>query len=319
MPIEPLTLRAHAKVNLALAVGAPEPADSPKPGYHRIASWFACVGLHDDVTIEPRPSGPSAYTIEWAEDAPRPTPIDWPVDQDLGVRAHRALERVTGQALPVGLRVRKRIPVGGGLGGGSSDAAAVLLGVNRALGLGLTTPALRAIAQTLGSDIVYFLGAAEDDRGALPAAAPQPALVEGFGELITPLTRVHAMVVLFFPPFGCPTGEVYRAFDAQSPPPVPLDGARVRALTDRVSAGGPLDPGALFNDLAAPAEAVRPALRALRARLSEHLGVPVHVTGSGSTLFAVAADAADAAHAHAMAAMAARLEPSLAAVATTLL
>lgn len=272
-----ITAAAHAKINLALAVGPPEP---PR-GYHPIASWFVCVGLHDDVIVERLADGSTGdYRIEWAADAPLPSPIDWPLDKDLGVRAHRALEVRAGRSLPIRLTLRKRIPVGGGLGGGSSDAAAVLRAVNRAFELGLAVAELREIGAALGSDVAFFL---DDEPG--PEGAARPALVEGFGERLSRTGRVGGVVTLLFPPFGCPTGEVYKAFDADARP---LRADRVHALIGRFASEGMLRAGDLFNDLAAPAECVAPRLAEYRARLASLLHQPVHVTGSGSTMFVLA-------------------------------
>ncbi len=280
-PPRALSLPCYAKVNLALAVGPPEPPSSPKPGFHPICSWFACVDLHDDVQIAPG-EGASAYHLAWAPDAGQPSPIDWPLERDLCVRAHRALEAHVGRALPVTLRLHKRIPVGGGLGGGSSNAASTLRGVCEVHALRVPRDELHALAMSLGSDVAFFL-----DLDQPASRPPRPALVEGFGERLarlTPLAGASAGIVLIFPPFGCPTGAVYRALD-RAPPPA-LRTRDVRALIERARDGA-IDSAALFNDLAAPAEQVAPGLGPLRARLAQALGTPVHVTGSGSTLLAL--------------------------------
>lgn len=275
-----------AKLNLTLAVGPPlGPEAGPKRGFHPIASWFAAVGLADDLELTPlRPGEPSRYVIEWADDAPRPSPIDWPIEKDLAVRAHRLLEARAGRPLPIAMTLRKRTPVGGGLGGGSSDAAGLIRGVNDLFALGLDEPAQHALAATLGSDIAFFL-----DTGVPLDQPPRPALVTGLGDELRRLERVPGWAVLILPPFGCPTGPVYRAFDAAVPPRFRVD--EVFALAEAAIARGRLDGSALFNDLARPAEAVAPDLAPLRRRVAERLGTSVHVTGSGSTLFALVPDA----------------------------
>jgi 4-diphosphocytidyl-2-C-methyl-D-erythritol kinase len=281
-PFGTYTFRAPAKLNLALSVGPPEP---PK-GYHPIASLFVAIDLCDEIEISRQhPGTPSTYAIEWAEDAPRPSPIDWPIEKDLGVRAHRLLESHLARELPIRMRVRKRVPVGAGLGGGSSDAGAVLVGLNQCFNLDLDLAALRSLSTALGSDIAFFLDWPE----------LTPALVTGFGERIMPTSIVlkDTSAVLILPPFGCPTGPVYQAFDAQSG--ARLDEARVRAIAEHAERTSTITAGSLFNDLAAPACAVQPELGVIIRALSEALGPgrPVHVTGSGSTLF-VLSEAAEA-------------------------
>src|SRR6185295_18407432 len=123
-------------VNLALSVGPPLPAGDPRAGMHPIASWMHAIDLCDEVWITRLVTGASRLDIAWADDAPRPSPIDWPSEKDLAFRAHRLLEGDTGRALPAAIRIAKRIPVGGGLGGGSSDAAATLLALNDLFALG---------------------------------------------------------------------------------------------------------------------------------------------------------------------------------------
>ncbi len=274
-----ITLRAHAKINLALAVG---PAAPPK-GYHPIASWFTCVGLHDELTLTKGcDADASRWSVAWAADAPRPSPIDWPIEKDLAVRAHRLLELTVNRGLPIEGLLVKRTPVGAGLGGGSADAAAALVGINDLFSLGLSRDKLRDLSMTLGSDIAFFI----DDEG----EAARPALVTGFGERIDRLARLSGHLVLFFPRFGCPTGSVYQAFDRTAPGP--LREHDVRALIATPASG--LAQAALFNDLATPACDVEPRLAIMQATLRERLRVPVHITGSGSTMFAIARDGADA-------------------------
>ncbi len=267
-----LTRRAWAKVNLALSVGPPQPPGSPKPGWHPICTWMHAIDLADDLTVET--AAETRYELAWAADAPRPSAIDWPNERDLAVRAHRLLESHAGRALPIHLRLAKRIPVGGGLGGGSADAAAVLQAVNALYQLGLLTGTLRTLSQSLGSDVAFFIDQVPADT------APRPAIVSGFGDRVErlPARRADALL-LILPAFGCATPGVYSAYDAA---PHPLRGPEVRAL-----AAAPGPPTGLFNDLETPAAAVAPALAPLRAAVSAAIGRPLHMTGSGSTLFAI--------------------------------
>ena len=286
--------RAHAKLNLALSVGPTDPGN----GLHPIASWFACVGLCDDVVVRRlgevggRVVG-GARVVRSADGPCRvglgeTGGVDWPVESDLAVRAHAALERRIGASLPAAIEVQKRIPAGGGLGGGSSDAAAVLLALDEAFELGLRDDELAEVGAGLGSDVPYFV-----DRGGghanVDAAAPRPAVVEGFGERIERTKRVSGGVVLIVPGFGCPTGPVYRAFDSAGS--AVLDAPRVRRAVREAELRGVVDSELLFNDLSSGAIAVAPELGALIEMVSEAAGGRrVHVTGSGSTLFVLCSD-----------------------------
>jgi 4-diphosphocytidyl-2-C-methyl-D-erythritol kinase len=325
-----LHLRCPAKINLALSVAAPL-ATGPSQGLHPIASWIAALDLADDLTLARLPAPQAAgfspgsashppFDIAFHSDAPRPQPIDWPLEKDLTFRAWQLLQQHVGHALPVRITLRKRIPAGGGLGGGSSNAAAMLVGLNQLFSLHLPTATLKTLAASLGSDVVFFVTA-------LSEHSPQ-ALVTGVGDQIQPLQtegfspgppgspnpksqitnhQSPIPITLFFPPFGCPTGPVYRAFDALGPAPATPDERRVRDLLQL----HPLPPHAPFNDLAQPACIVQPALGDLIGALAAALQWPIHVTGSGSTLFAVASGTD---HAHDLARRAAGLAPALAAV-----
>lgn len=272
--------RAHAKLNLALSVGPPLPPGDARAGFHPIASWMHAIELGDEFSIARAPS--TNYDLAWHDG----TPVDWDPDTDLCVRAHRALEQAAGMPMPARIRVRKTVPAGGGLGGGSADAAVTLLALRDLFAPDLPDEQITACAHALGSDIPFFI----DPLAWRERRPPRPAIVTGLGTVAQRLERREAAVTLVCPPYGCPTGAVYRAFDAD--PTDACDEDRVRQ-----AASGPLTPHTPFNDLAAPAERTEPRLGPLRAALAAALGTPVHVSGSGSTLFCFAP--ADAAAPHA--------------------
>lgn len=261
---------APAKLNLALSVGPPG-----VDRMHPIASWMVTVDLHDDLHLTRLPEASlSRYAILWHADAKRRSDIDWSITKDLAVRAHLALQEHVGRSLPVQLKMEKRIPVGGGLGGGSSDAAAMLHGLNELFALGLSVDELAGIAGGLGSDVAFLVHGGS-------------AVVEGLGERVERHDAPPDLhVVLAFPSVPCPTGAVYGAFDRAIPANgVRVDPARVRSLVrPRIA------PDACFNDLASPALAVAPTLRDDLDELSALAERPAHVSGSGSTLFVVCDD-----------------------------
>lgn len=255
---------APAKVNLALSVGCPR-AD----GMHEIASWMAGTAFGDALSVvRLKPGRPSRYSIDWHAEARVRTDIDWPIRKDLAVRAHLLLEESLRRELPVQMRLEKRIPVGGGLGGGSSNAAAMLRALNALFALRLRPAYLEALAARLGSDVPFLV------RGG-------SAFVGGLGEAVeaAPAHEVH--LVLVFPGVSCRTGAVYRAFDGLRPD-ARVDAARVRALAAATPRAH--DP---FNDLADAALAVAPVLAEVAAKVAALAELPVHVSGSGSTLFVV--------------------------------
>lgn len=278
---DPRTARAFAKINLALAVAPPEPPGAPRAGWHRIASWMAPIDLADDITLGPLPRGAEpTLDIRWAEDAPlRPgAAVDWPPAHDLAWRAREALEAATGASCPCAITIRKRIPAGAGLGGGSSDAATVLQLLDDAFDLGLGAARLREIAATLGSDIAFFI---DED----PRSPPRPALVTGFADHIERCEAPRADLILITPDFGCATPDVYRAFDDLAPGAF-LDHASSALVANPAEALA--DAGrCLFNDLAEAAEAVEPRLVALRTAIRAEISLPVHITGSGSAMFII--------------------------------
>jgi 4-diphosphocytidyl-2-C-methyl-D-erythritol kinase len=317
----PVQAPAHGKLNLCLSVG---PAQAPGTvhegknvsGFHKVASWMACIDLHDDIELARKAEGqPSTFTIGWAADAPRPTPIDWAPTKDLAFRAHEALQARVGRALPADLSVTKRIPVGSGLGGGSSDAATTLLLLNQVFELGLSAPQLREVAFTLGSDVAFFIdGGDEDNEGgeseepAVPRVA-RAALVSSFGEVIERADPVDSCAIVVIPPFSCATRGVYGAFDELLAMRVESKRAQIAVHKGQEAAdayqaqdarddlvvrriekalrSGSLDSDSLFNDLFLPAVHVEPRVGRLVTALSRATRTPAHLTGSGSAAFLI--------------------------------
>lgn len=172
---------APAKLNLFLHVTGRRP-----DGYHLLQSVFMLLDWQDTLHFELRPGGRLSR-----EDLAAPLP-----EEDLTLRAARALQAATGCTAGAHIQVEKRLPAEAGLGGGSSDAASCLLALNRLWGLGLRLPALEKIGLALGADVPFFL------RG-------RNAWVEGIGEKITPVEVPAARFVVVKPPRGLATKDIF--------------------------------------------------------------------------------------------------------------
>lgn len=255
LPEGQVRARAPAKINLNLLVG-PRRAD----GCHGLDSIVAKVTLYDVIDLRPRDDGEISFSCAGADCGPD--------DDNLVPRAANLLatrRRAAAQGADIALV--KGIPAGTGLGGGSSDAAAVLLALNDLWRLGLDRAGLAEIAAGLGADVPLFLGG--------PAAR-----ISGRGEHVAAIEVHPFTAVLFLPDFTCSTAAVYRAFDKDPPPPAgPPDPALIAARPPSQWRG------LLVNQLAPAARRVCPALGRLWDELSEALPLPVHLTGSGSGLF----------------------------------
>jgi 4-diphosphocytidyl-2-C-methyl-D-erythritol kinase len=258
-----MRLLAPAKINLHLRVG-PVRSD----GYHPIQSWMCRVSLFDTLTLSK-----SARTGVKLRCDDRELPDD---ARNLAWRAAEAM--LSGGGSGVEINLAKSIPIGSGLGGGSSDAARVLLAMNRLLNLGRSAAELDKIAIRLGSDVPFFLHSAS-------------SFCTGRGEIVQALPAPRAgWAILILPAISVPTGPVYRAFDELG---LGLDGAHgesaERQAFDACRHWATLDAvellPCLVNDLEAPAFKMVPALGALRQRAEEVIGRPVRMSGSGSTLY----------------------------------
>lgn len=255
-------VRAHAKINLDLRVVGLRP-----DGYHLLKTVFQSLSLHDRLTFEAC-DGP--FSLECS--APG-VPND---ERNLVWRAASALWGCAGRSGPVaGARVRllKRVPAQGGLGGGSADAAAALVGLDALWQLGLGQARLRALAGHLGADVPFFL-------------CGGTALGLGRGDEIYPLADLERWsVVLVFSAFGVSTPEAFGWFDqdaAEAVSPAELPASSGPPPT--IALGGGIDLP-LVNDLERPVSRRHPEIRALGERLLRMGAQAASMTGSGSTVF----------------------------------
>lgn len=187
---------------------------------------------------------------------------------NLVYRAAQLLRDAAAVSHGAALTLRKRIPAAAGLGGGSADAAAALVGLRRLWGI---RQRLAPLAEQLGSDVPYFLGTSA-------------ALVRGRGEILVPLPPIPARpVVLLRPPVALATRDVFAALSSAEW----TDGAATYSLADALRREAPPNAGLLRNSLLAAAERCCPVLGVLRRSLAQH-GVHAHLSGSGPTLFVFA-------------------------------
>lgn len=245
---------AYAKLNLSLRV-----LGRRDDGFHELEALTVSVAdPHDVVEVQAVPH-PGGITLEVAGETD-----DVPVGpQNLAVRAGEALLVGAGRSgHGVRMTLRKKIPAGCGLGGGSADAAAALLAIQRLLEVEIDEAGLLAIGASIGSDIPFCL-----TGGA--------AWMRGRGELLEPVTLTAPVpVVVAIPPFRLVTKTVYDAWDQLGGP------VSQREIPTPLAIAGIVDTCA--NDLEPAAEAVEPRLVEFRQALEEAAGVPALLAGSGS-------------------------------------
>ena len=274
-----LVVQARAKLNLGLRV-FPVRAD----GFHDIESWMVPISWHDTLFVSGE--GGAGGGLELVVTG-RSQGVPVELEKNLVGRAALALAKAGGIAARGRIELHKVLPPGGGLGGGSSDAANALVALNEAWGLGMSEEKLIQIAAGLGSDVPFFVNG-------------RPSLCTGRGEVMTVLRNAHPLfAVLIISPGGCPTGEVYKAFDQGHAAPT-RRGEAERWSGDtwcRYAASSAEELSAiLMNDLEAAALHVAPWLQAVKEKafVAAGGGRALHMTGSGSTLFALCGSGAEA-------------------------
>jgi len=243
---------APAKLNLMLHIVGRNQA-----GYHELQTVFQLIDLCDRIEITVRTDG----SITRPEG-----PAGVPESEDLVVRAARGLQQISGTSLGAEIVVKKRIPMGGGMGGGSSDAATTLLALNHLWGLGYPREKIMSFGSTLGADVPVFV-------------AGRSAWAEGIGERLTPVSLgADSWYLVIFPGVSVPTAAVFQAAElTRNSPPTTMRGF--------LETGG-------RNDCEAVVRARFPAVAEALDWLARH--GPARLTGTGSCVFAKFARASDA-------------------------
>lgn len=177
-----LTLPAPAKLNRFLHI-----TGRRSDGYHELQTLFQMLDWSDTLTFTPRKDAGLEFTCS---DPGLITP------DNLVVRAHQAIQTYLGKALPVRIHLQKHLPMGGGLGGGSSDAATTLLGLNHLFSLNISQLRLQQLGQSLGADVPVFV-------------AGQTAWADGIGERLTPVTIDESWFVIVHPNVHVSTAELF--------------------------------------------------------------------------------------------------------------
>lgn len=262
-----MKVEANAKVNFTLEVFGRR-----TDGYHALRSVVMPISLSDTLDIEVSDDG------EITSDAG--------YDDDLCVKAARVLRNVrmfessSVRMLGARISVKKRIPAGGGLGGGSADAAAVLRALNELWGIGLSREALAEIGAQVGSDVPSLVFNA-------------PVVMEGRGEKISPLSTSTSSLhlVLVNPGVHSSTKEVYAACEGR-----PLDGENLTARMVEALQAGDLSriAAALMNDLQPPAVKQHPEIEDALVSLKTAGVIGAMMSGSGSSVFGLVENESEA-------------------------
>ena len=256
-----LTLRAPAKINLTLEVLAKR-----WDGFHEIRSVIQTINLCDSLRLQ------LSQNIELKSDAP-----NWVSGESLVAKATSLLQEVTGCTKGVTIEVSKRIPLVSGLGGDSSNAAATLRGLNKLWELGLSLKELLELASQVSSDVSFFLYSGT-------------ALVEGKGEIVTPLAPLpHMWVVLVvprIPRLPRKTEQLYASLNSTHY----TEGQITDRLVAELKEGGEFTLPGLFNTFENVAFVGFSELSVYRDHTVEVGATNVHLAGSGPTLFTLVKD-----------------------------
>lgn len=240
-------------------------------GYHLLESVFQFLDLHDEIRLASRADG-AIRRLGGLDHVPE--------EKDLTVRAARALKASSGCLMGADIGVTKRIPDGGGLGGGSSDAATVLLGLNRLWGLNMSLDELARIGLELGADVPVFV------RGFA-------AWAEGVGEQLTPIPLDEPWFVVVHPGVHVPTAKIFQLPElTRDTSPMTMRGFLAQAELADVSSNDAT--GFVPNDLQSVVVQHFPEVGRVLSWLAERGERPPVMTGSGSCVFMVTNSAREA-------------------------
>jgi 4-diphosphocytidyl-2-C-methyl-D-erythritol kinase len=260
-----VTVKAPAKINLTLEV-----LRRRDDGYHEIKSVMQTIGLYDTLVLEKA----NSINYQVHED-------NWSAEKSLLSKTIQMLHNATGCLTGVNIKITKEIPMMAGLGGDSSDAAALLRGLNELWGLELPEQKLRDMAGKLGSDVTFFLHGGT-------------AMAEGRGEIITALPAIHKVwVVLAVPDIPDRHGKTARMYQALKASYF-TDGSITNEMVKSLHKTGNIKKSQLFNVFENVAFSDGSQINEYKKQF-EKLGAPqVHMAGSGPALFTLCDEAGSA-------------------------
>lgn len=249
-----MEILSPAKINLFLEVTGKRP-----DGYHDLRTLMCCIGLADTIRLT---FDQPAVTVYCRTPG---VPLD---DTNLAVRAARRFFDITGIHGGVHIDIEKKIPMGAGLGGGSSNAAAVLNGLNAFYGSPVAREALLAAAKAIGADVPFFIDG-------------KPAVATGIGDILTPCPDLKSFpIVLIYPSVPVSTADVYKNLNLTL-----TKNKKIHTQNIFKRNWGRDAFKMLFNDLEATASAICPEIQKAKACLLRHDAMGAVMTGSGSAVF----------------------------------
>jgi 4-diphosphocytidyl-2-C-methyl-D-erythritol kinase len=251
-----------AKINLFLRI-----TGRRTDGYHNLLSLMCPVSLFDEICLR---LAPAAIRLECSDPS---LPCD---DSNLAVRAAALFFEAVGRTGGVEITLEKRIPVSAGLGGGSSNGASVLMGLNHLSGCPLSRGQLMRLARRLGADVPFFIGGT-------------PALASGIGDILQPCLNLPMFhIILICPPIAVSTADVYRRLNLR------LTNCPKQLTKARFKKEG-FDPGRhLCNDLETVTLSLHPEIAAVKRQLLGHGALGALMTGSGGGVFGLFGTTGDA-------------------------
>ncbi len=249
-----MDISSPAKINLFLQI-----TGNRADGYHDILSLMCCIGLSDTIRLR---LDEKTISLECAHpDVPKDA-------SNLAWRAAKLFFDIYGSGRGVHIALDKNIPVGAGLGGGSSNAAALLKGLNTHYGRPFSQPELMGMARSLGADVPFFI-------------LSKPAIASGIGDILEPYDHLTPYpLLLVFPPTPISTAEVYKK----------LRLTENKKIINKIIFGsnwGTHALGLLYNDLEAAASAICPEIKEAKQALLQHGALGAAMSGSGSAVFGV--------------------------------
>jgi 4-diphosphocytidyl-2-C-methyl-D-erythritol kinase len=257
-------LRAFAKVNYALDV-----LGLRADGYHEVSTVMQSISLADEVELR-HAAGGFDLSLE-----PEEVEVG-PQERNTTYLAWKALQRLTGKELPVKVTLRKEIPAGAGLGGGSANAAAVLVGLNELFALGLRVDKLRGIGARIGADVPFCISGGT-------------AMGEGVGEILTPLPAPPAHLLVVAKPLrSADTAGIYLAYDEAKTEST----NSVKPVVSALRSGSlPTLAAVVGNDLAPVTRGIIPEVAKLERTFLASGALGASMSGSGTAVYGIFHDA----------------------------